>query len=48
MRFLFCLDLSLHVGADFFFGILNYAIKQGLGQQKSTVSGCQHLWIIIF
>ena len=30
MRFLFCLDLSLHVGAEFFFGILNYTAKQGL------------------
>ena len=29
MRFLFRLDLSLHVGVGFFFGILNFAIKQG-------------------
>ena len=29
MRFLFRLDLSLHAGTDFFFGILNYATKQG-------------------
>ena len=30
MRFLFRLDLSLHTGAGNFFGILNYATKQGL------------------
>ena len=29
MRFLFRLDLSLQAGAEFFFGILNFATKQG-------------------
>ena len=28
MRFLFRLDLILHVGAEFFFEILNFATKQ--------------------
>jgi hypothetical protein len=32
MYFLFCVDLSLHVGAGNFFGILNYATKQGVSQ----------------
>ena len=30
MRFLFRLDLNLHADAGIFFGILNYATKQGL------------------
>ena len=30
MRFLFRLDLSFHANTGFFFGILNYATKQGL------------------
>ena len=30
MRFLFRLDLSLHAGAEFFFGILNFVTKHGL------------------
>jgi hypothetical protein len=33
MRFLFCLDLSLHAGAGNFFGILNFATKQGPGRK---------------
>ena len=31
MRFLFRLDLSLHVGAEFFFGILNFVTEHGPG-----------------
>jgi len=30
MRFLFCLDLSLHAGAGKKFGILNFVTKHGL------------------
>ena len=31
MCFLFRLDLSLHAGAEFFFGILNFGTKHGPG-----------------
>ena len=30
MRFLFHLDLSLHAGAEIFFGILNFGTEHGL------------------
>ena len=36
MRFLFRLDLSLHAGAEIFFGILNFVTKHGLYVRRSV------------
>ena len=38
MRFLFCLDLSLHEDAGKKFGILNFVIKHGVGFLLSSYS----------
>ena len=35
MRFLFRLDLSLHSGAEFFFGILNFVTKHDRNLYKN-------------
>ena len=38
MRFLFCLDLSLHAGAGNFFGILIFGTKHGVAKMEEIKS----------